>query len=190
MTIWTPTTVGAMALPHRLAMAPMTRGRSRADGVPSALNVEYYRQRASMALITGIRLSPGNPFNEIVENDTDDLYPTLVSALAPLDLAYLHLIHGGSDDLLRQLRQAWPTALIVNRPGADLDTRTADLDAGIADIITLGTMALANPDLPARLASRHSAQPGRPHHVLRWRSPRLHRLPDPRRIDRRIEHHR
>jgi N-ethylmaleimide reductase len=30
------------------------------------------------------------------------------------------------------------------------DTRTADIDAGIADIITVGTMALANPHLPAR----------------------------------------
>jgi N-ethylmaleimide reductase len=34
MTIWTPTTVGALELPHRLAMAPMTHDRSRADGVP------------------------------------------------------------------------------------------------------------------------------------------------------------
>jgi N-ethylmaleimide reductase len=41
MTIWTPTTVGALELPHRIAMAPMTRDRSRADGVPSDLNREY-----------------------------------------------------------------------------------------------------------------------------------------------------
>lgn len=40
-----------MELPHRLAMAPMTRDRSLTDGAPSELNVEYYRQRASMALI-------------------------------------------------------------------------------------------------------------------------------------------
>jgi hypothetical protein len=42
MVIWTPTTVGALELPHRLVMAPMTRDRSRADGVPSDLNREYY----------------------------------------------------------------------------------------------------------------------------------------------------
>ncbi|WP_458248370.1 hypothetical protein [Streptomyces sp. MAI_2237] len=30
-------------------MAPMTRGRSQADGTPSDLDVEYDRQRASMA---------------------------------------------------------------------------------------------------------------------------------------------
>src|SRR4051794_39212661 len=51
MTLWTPTRVGAIDLPHRLAMAPMTRDRSRADGVPTDLNREYYTQRASMALI-------------------------------------------------------------------------------------------------------------------------------------------
>jgi NADH:flavin oxidoreductase / NADH oxidase family len=51
MTIWNPISVGAIDLPHRLAMAPMTRDRSRPDGVPTDLNREYYRQRASMALI-------------------------------------------------------------------------------------------------------------------------------------------
>jgi N-ethylmaleimide reductase len=51
LTLWTPITVGAIEFPHRLAMAPMTRDRSRADGVPTDLNREYYRQRASMALI-------------------------------------------------------------------------------------------------------------------------------------------
>src|SRR5579859_2783357 len=45
---------------------------------------------------TGIRLSPGNPFNlgDITESDTHELYPALVQALAPLNLAYLHLAHG------------------------------------------------------------------------------------------------
>jgi MoxR-like ATPase len=47
----TPTKVGALDLPHRLAVAPMTRNRARTDGVPTDLNREYYRQRASMALI-------------------------------------------------------------------------------------------------------------------------------------------
>jgi N-ethylmaleimide reductase len=51
MTLWTPTSLGAIELAHRLAMAPMTRDRSRPDGVPTDLNREYYRQRASMALI-------------------------------------------------------------------------------------------------------------------------------------------
>lgn len=40
--------VGNMKLPHRLAMAPMTRSRSLADGTPSDLSAEYYEQRASL----------------------------------------------------------------------------------------------------------------------------------------------
>lgn len=46
---------------------------------------------------TGIRLSPGNPFriNDLVENDPHELYPHLLRALASLDLAYLHIGHGG-----------------------------------------------------------------------------------------------
>jgi N-ethylmaleimide reductase len=34
-----------------LAMAPMTRQRSTLDGMPTALNVDYYRQRASAGLL-------------------------------------------------------------------------------------------------------------------------------------------
>ncbi|MQA32128.1 alkene reductase [Modestobacter roseus] len=321
MTLWEPLTVGSMQLPHRLAMAPMTRDRSRPDGVPTELNVEYYRQRASMALIvtegtqpsadgqgylltpgihtdaqvagwrevtdavhdaggrivaqlmhtgriahpdntphgrqpvapsavrpagvmftasgpqemptpralttaevpgvvqeyrhaasaaiaagfdgvevhgangylvhqflsdnanqrtdayggsiahrirfavevvsavadeigaerTGLRISPSNPYNDIVETDPHGLYSALLAALAPMDLAYLHLMHSGDEELLHDLRRAWPTALLLNRAGADLDARVADLDAGRADVITVGAMALANPDLPARV---------------------------------------
>ncbi|MCU1312689.1 MAG: alkene reductase, partial [Acidobacteriaceae bacterium] len=43
-----PLQVGALALKHRVVMAPLTRMRSAQPGdVPRALNVEYYRQRAS-----------------------------------------------------------------------------------------------------------------------------------------------
>ena len=100
---------------------------------------------------TGIRIAPGNPFNDIIEKDVHALYAALVDALAPLDLAYLHVAHAGDEDLLRWLRTAWPTALLLNRAGADLPTRIADLDAGLADVITVGAMALANPDLVARV---------------------------------------
>jgi N-ethylmaleimide reductase len=102
---------------------------------------------------TGIRLSPGNPYNDITEADTAELYPALVRALAPLNLAYLHLIHGGDEELLDRLRELWPTALLLNRAGADLPTRAADVAAGRADVVTVGALALANPDLPERVRS-------------------------------------
>ncbi|PSQ95045.1 MAG: alkene reductase [Bacteroidetes bacterium SW_9_63_38] len=43
--------LGALTLPHRVAMAPLTRNRAAKGNVPHDLNVKYYRQRASAALI-------------------------------------------------------------------------------------------------------------------------------------------
>ncbi|MFE9009567.1 alkene reductase [Streptomyces sp. NPDC007875] len=102
---------------------------------------------------TGIRLSPGNPYNDIREDDTHELYPALVRALAPLDLAYLHLVHAGDEQLLDTLRPLWPGTLVLNRAGADLAARAKDVADGRADIVTVGALALANPDLVERVRS-------------------------------------
>ncbi|MFE0184420.1 alkene reductase [Streptomyces olivaceus] len=102
---------------------------------------------------TGIRLSPGNPYNDVREDDVHTLYPALVRALAPLDLAYLHLVHAGDDRLFGTLRSLWPGTLVLNRPGADLPTRARDVAEGRADVVSVGTMALANPDLVERISS-------------------------------------
>lgn len=99
---------------------------------------------------TGIRISPGNTFNDIVEDDIWPLYAALVAALAPLDLAYLH-VAGRDDELIKQLRQRWPNALLLNRAGTDIVTRVHDIAAGLADVVTVGSLALANPDLVERL---------------------------------------
>jgi N-ethylmaleimide reductase len=50
--LFSPLQVGQISLDHRVAMAPLTRSRAGQPGnVPTQLNVEYYRQRASAALI-------------------------------------------------------------------------------------------------------------------------------------------
>jgi 2,4-dienoyl-CoA reductase-like NADH-dependent reductase (Old Yellow Enzyme family) len=46
-----PLRIGDLDLPNRILMAPLTRSRSGPTRVPNALNVEYYRQRASAGLI-------------------------------------------------------------------------------------------------------------------------------------------
>ena len=43
--------LGALTLPNRMIMAPLTRGRATLEGVPTALMTEYYTQRASAGLI-------------------------------------------------------------------------------------------------------------------------------------------
>jgi 2,4-dienoyl-CoA reductase-like NADH-dependent reductase (Old Yellow Enzyme family) len=45
--LFSPATVGALSLSHRVVHAPMTRLRAEADLAPSPMMVEYYRQRAS-----------------------------------------------------------------------------------------------------------------------------------------------
>jgi N-ethylmaleimide reductase len=102
---------------------------------------------------TGLRISPGNPFNDITESDTAELYPALLRALSPLGLAYLHVLHAGDDALLDTLRELWPSTLILNRSGTDLSTRAKDIENGTAELISVGALALANPDLVARLRS-------------------------------------
>ncbi|WP_025731780.1 alkene reductase [Carnimonas nigrificans] len=50
-TLFDPLKLGALELPNRIVMAPLTRSRANDDRVPSALMEEYYRQRASAGLI-------------------------------------------------------------------------------------------------------------------------------------------
>jgi N-ethylmaleimide reductase len=49
--LFTPLSLGDLTLPNRIVMAPLTRNRAGEGNVPVALNVEYYRQRASAGLI-------------------------------------------------------------------------------------------------------------------------------------------
>ena len=56
--LFQPIEIGGTKLNSRLAMAPMTRQRSTLDGVPTDLNVEHYRQRASAGLIISEGIYP------------------------------------------------------------------------------------------------------------------------------------
>lgn len=51
-TLFTEFKLGDLTLPHRIVMAPLTRSRSSQPGdIPNDMNVEYYQQRSSAALI-------------------------------------------------------------------------------------------------------------------------------------------
>lgn len=50
-TLFDPLKVGALQLPNRIIMAPLTRSRSGAARVPNALMAQYYSQRASAGLL-------------------------------------------------------------------------------------------------------------------------------------------
>ncbi|RPX18557.1 alkene reductase [Pseudomonas aeruginosa] len=60
--LFSPLRLGPLTLAHRVVMAPLTRMRAAQPGnVPHALNVEYYRQRASqggLIVSEGTQISP------------------------------------------------------------------------------------------------------------------------------------
>ncbi|MET3803767.1 2,4-dienoyl-CoA reductase-like NADH-dependent reductase (Old Yellow Enzyme family) [Nakamurella sp. UYEF19] len=69
MDLFSPVTLGSLNLRNRIAMAPLTRMRSGADGVPGELVAEHYAQRAGLGLLvtegtypsTESRGYPGQP---------------------------------------------------------------------------------------------------------------------------------
>jgi N-ethylmaleimide reductase len=104
---------------------------------------------------TGLRISPGNPYNDIAETDPEAVYPALVNELEPLGLGYLHIVEmvPGLRDPTLALRKQFSGTFILN-PATEgpTDHRALELiEDGIADILAFGALFLANPDLPVRL---------------------------------------
>ncbi|MEX2291475.1 MAG: alkene reductase [Mycobacteriales bacterium] len=100
----------------------------------------------------GVRLSPANSFNDIVEHETEAVYAAVVAGLAPLGLTYLHVVEGPAA-VTEQIRQAWSGTLIVNA-AFSLPTTPENLQGllgGPADLVAVGRAFLANPDLVQRL---------------------------------------
>ncbi|MCR9103862.1 MAG: alkene reductase [Gammaproteobacteria bacterium] len=56
--LFQPVTLGALAMKNRIVMAPMTRSRADVHAVPTAVMVDYYRQRAGAGLIISEGIAP------------------------------------------------------------------------------------------------------------------------------------
>ncbi len=106
---------------------------------------------------TGLRLSPGNVYNDIAETDTEAVYPALVEELEPLGLGYLHITeaNAGARDVTLALRKRFSGTFVLNpvTEGPTDHNALALVEDGIADILAFGALFLANPDLPARLGT-------------------------------------
>lgn len=104
---------------------------------------------------TGIRLSPlGNSGGLNEGPEAAGLYRHLVAELNKLNLAYLHILHTGDETLVQDLRKAWTHSFLVNRPNATPENLDQDVKTGLADLVPVGKMALANPDLVTRLQTK------------------------------------
>ena len=105
----------------------------------------------------GLRISPISPANDMRDSDPQALFGHAVAALAPFNLAYLHVVEGatgGSRDAqgfdFQALRRAFNGAYLANN-GYDLALAQAALREGRADAIAFGRPFIANPDLVERL---------------------------------------
>jgi N-ethylmaleimide reductase len=104
-----------------------------------------------------LRVSPGGTSSGVSESDTPELYSALTAALAPVGLAYLHVMEELNRETTRRIRAEWPGTLILNpHPTPDAFPATPEhgveaLREGVADAIAFGQLWLANPDLPARI---------------------------------------
>jgi N-ethylmaleimide reductase len=112
---------------------------------------------------TGLRISPVTPANDIVDQNPQPLFEYVVRQLAPLNLAWLHIIEGatgGPREIADRpfdytaLRQAYRSAggngaWMVNN---NYDKALAEQAlANGADLVAFGKLYIANPDLVERL---------------------------------------
>ncbi len=103
----------------------------------------------------GLRISPGNPENDIREDDWKETYPRLLAELRRHELAYLHIIDAPDLEALSLLRPLWPGTLVANLRSAEPTTQAEGeslLESGLADVVAFGRLFIANPDLPVRFA--------------------------------------
>lgn len=99
----------------------------------------------------GFRIFPGNPYNDMRDDDPAETYAALIDAADPLGLAYLHLIHYPTPalDALALLRPRWSGPIIANN-ALKLESAKALLAGGQVDAVSFGRPFIANPDLVER----------------------------------------
>lgn len=114
---------------------------------------------------TGVRLSPLTTFGGTTPLDSNPqvLFEHVIESLAPLGLAFVHLIEGETGGPRRPegapavdyaaLRRRFPGAWLVNNgySGAEAEAAVA---AGSADAVAFGRPFIANPDLVRRLREK------------------------------------
>ncbi|MDE2370768.1 MAG: alkene reductase [Burkholderiales bacterium] len=107
---------------------------------------------------TGLRLSPVTPANDAApDSDPQALFERAVERLAPLRLAFLHIVEGatgGARDHLpfdyAALRRHFKGAWMVNN-GYTRELALQAVASGAADLVAFGKPFIANPDLGLRL---------------------------------------
>ncbi|MBC3503790.1 alkene reductase [Pseudomonas sp. SWRI59] len=100
----------------------------------------------------GVRLCPGNPYNDISDADPAATAAALCRAVDPLGLAYLHIMRSplAELDAFALARRHSRSGLVLN-DGFDGPSAAAALEAGQGVAVSFARHFIGNPDLVARL---------------------------------------
>ncbi|AGF72026.1 alkene reductase [Corynebacterium halotolerans] len=144
-------------------LAPTTNTRTDAyGGSPEnrarfAIEVVTAVAEAIGAENTGLRLSPEHNIQGAVEEDREDVlatYLALAQGLAGLGLAHVEIVHHEPEgELVQRLREELGAPVILNTGFSRFVDREAAeelVDKAGADVVSVGRLALANPDLVKR----------------------------------------
>ena len=106
----------------------------------------------------GLRISPLNSYNDMIDSDPVGLSAWLATRLNDFNLAYLHVMRGDffgkqHGDVLTPIRANYRGTLIGNM-GYSAEEAEAAIAEGKLDAVAFGTPFLANPDLPARFKAK------------------------------------
>jgi N-ethylmaleimide reductase len=101
----------------------------------------------------GLRICPGNPFNDVSDADPLGTYAALLDAVTPMNLAYLHVIRSpvASLDAFALAQAHFPGPRMLN-DGFDFASGNAAVASGAAAAISYARAFIANPDLVERCA--------------------------------------
>lgn len=99
----------------------------------------------------GLRIYPGNPFNDLYDDDPAATFGALLRAVAPLRLAYLHFIYVPQPNLdgLQLLEKNYRGAVILN-DSLTQEKAQAYIASGVAQAVSFGRFYVSNPDLVQR----------------------------------------
>ncbi len=108
----------------------------------------------------GIKLSPSNVFNSMFDSNPKETFSYLIEKLNDYNLAYIHLMEPQMpssklpenyiNNVVEYFRPIYKGNIIANS-GFTREKAINAIEEGLADLISFGSLFIANPDLPKRL---------------------------------------
>ncbi len=148
--LFSPAKLGSITLKNRMVMAPLTRNRAGEGGVPQALNVTYYEQRATAGLI----ITEATPISDMAHG-----YPALPGIYTDAQVAgwkkVVDAVHAKGGKIVSQIWHVGrishpsllPNGVLPVAPSAIKPAGQAFTYTGLQDFVT--PRALDASELPA-----------------------------------------